>query len=150
MTEGGRTNGELTGCMPTKVRVSAYRSAVPRKPYRSPRDWLTGDHSNSFGHTSAGSLDWKTPQSGLEEALLVAAKQQSDLSFSIRVNSEWGTGTSQMASFADLHADTVRDVLNGTKHGTLAVLYALANAIGLTLTVTPQGRAKQSTGDQPT
>ena len=105
--------------------------AVPRKPYRSPRDWLDTAQSSHFGHGSADGFQWQKPETALDEALLAAAQMQNDLAFRIRIAFTYNNGTSAVASFSDLHPDTVRDILNGSKHATLSVLYALARGVGL-------------------
>lgn len=110
--------------------------AVPRKPYRSPRDWLLNDQSRFFGTVPVDGLQWNVPQSPLEEALVAAAKRQNDLAFQIRMSMTYNKGTAALATFADLHPDTVRDVLNGSKHASLTALHALTVGIGLELTVT--------------
>ena len=115
---------------------------VPRKPYRSPRDWLPADQRRSFGHSFADGLDWHTPTTDLETALLNAAKQQCNLSFRIRVNSGWRKPTPALAAAVDLHVDTVRDILKGNTHATLATLHALTAELGLDLTVTSAPTAR--------
>lgn len=110
--------------------------AVPRKPYRSPRDWLLADQSRFFGTVPASGLQWNVPQSPLEEALFAAAKRQNNLAFQIRMSMTYDKATAALAAFADLHPDTVRDVLNGSKHVSLTVLYALTLGVGLELTIT--------------
>lgn len=123
---------------------------MPRKPYRSPRAWLHADQTRLFGNSPATGLQWHAPQSRLETALLAAAQRQSDLAFSIRVNMSYDRATSVLAAFADLHPETVRDVLNGSKHASLTALYALTLGVGLELSVaarkvidepSPEGRA---------
>lgn len=109
--------------------------AVPRKPYRSPREWLHADQARFFGSVPAKALQWMAPQSRLEEGLLAAAQRQSDLAFTIRLNMTYDRGTSALAAFADLHADTVRDVLTGRKHVSLAAVHALTLGVGLDLVV---------------
>lgn len=110
--------------------------AVPRKPYRSPRDWLDAAQSSHFGHGSADGFQWQKPETALDEALLAAAQMQNDLAFRIRIAFTYNNATSAVASFSDLHPDTVRDILNGSKHATLSVLYALARGVGLDAAVT--------------
>jgi hypothetical protein len=109
---------------------------VPRKPYRSPRDWLRADQTRLFGTSPASGLQWRAPQSRLETALLAAAQRQSDLAFSIRISMSYDRATSALAAFADLHPETVRDVLNGSKHVSITALYALTLGVGLDLNVT--------------
>ena len=109
---------------------------MPRKPYRSPRDWLVPAHSRQFGHGSAERLDWQNAETPLDEALLSAARKQNDLAAAIRFKFNYSKATTAAAAFADLHPDTVRDILNGSKHATLAVLYALAAGVGLNPNVT--------------
>jgi hypothetical protein len=108
---------------------------VPRKPYRSPRDWLQSEQTRHFGTTRADDLNWHTPQTSLDEALLAAAQQQNNLALHIRANIGHRMPTPALAAFADLHPDTVRDILNGSKHATLAVLHALTSGLGLNLSV---------------
>lgn len=68
--------------------------------------------------------------------MLAAAQKQNDLAFKVRVNMNYDKATSALAAFADVHPDTVRDVLNGSKHVTLTALYALTSGVGLQLAVT--------------
>lgn len=108
---------------------------MPRKPYRSPRDWLVPAQSSRFGHGTAEGLEWQHAATPLDEALQAAARKQNDLAFLIRLNFKYDRATTALAAFADLHPDTVRDILNGSKHATLAVLHALTAGVGLNLTV---------------
>ncbi len=117
---------------------------MPRKPYRSPRDWLHADETRWFGHARAKGLNWCTPQSGLEQALLAAAQSQNDLAFRIRIKFNYDKATAALAAFADLHPDTVRDTLNGSKHATLAVLHALTAGVGLNFTVATKAHGESS------
>ncbi len=117
---------------------------MPRKPYRSPRDWLHPDQTRLFGNDSAQRLTWHTPQSDLEQALLTAAQQQNDLAFTVRVSGGRRMPTPALAIFADLHPDTVRDILNGSKHATLAVLHALTVGVGRELTIASSKGDRQS------
>lgn len=113
---------------------------MPRKPYRSPRDWLPDDQKRLFGYSQASDLGWKIPQSTLDEALLAAAKQQSDLAFVIRVSIGRNVSMPQLAASIDLHVDTLRDTLNGSRDASLAFLYALTDALGLDVTVAARRR----------
>lgn len=130
-------------------RNCVYRSGVPRKPYRSPRDWLPAHQRRLFGGPMPESLDWHTPETELEEALLDAAKAQSNLAFRIRTSGYY-VPTATIAAEADLHPDTVRDILNGSKHASLAALFALTAAVGRDLTVTSAHRPRPSEGSDPT
>lgn len=123
---------------------------VPRKPYRSPRDWLHADQARFFGTVRAEALQWLAPQSRLEEGLLAAAQRQCDLAFTIRLNMTYDRGTSALAAVADLHPDTVRDVLNGSKHVSLTALYALTLGVGLKLAVTATKAIDPTPTDGPT
>lgn len=127
---------------------SAYRSGVPRKPYRSPREWLPADQQRLFGSPTPESLNWHTPDTELEEVLLAAAKTQSDLAFHIRASGYY-IPTVTIATQADLHPDTVRDILNGSKHASLAALYALTAAVGRDLTVTTQPHPRLPSEGEP-
>lgn len=123
---------------------------MPRKPYRSPRDWLAADQSRFFGTVPVDGLQWNVPQSPLEEALFAAAKRQNDLALQIRMSMTYNKGTAALAAFADLHPDTVRDVLNGSKHVSLTALYALTLGIGLEPTVTATKANAQSSSESQT
>lgn len=105
---------------------------VPRKPYRSPRDWLPFEQRRNFGW---GAHDWLAPSNDLERALLDAAKQQSDLAFRIRISIGRAVYMPDLAASIGVHVDTVRDMLNGSRHANLALLYALSNAVGLDVTI---------------
>lgn len=123
---------------------------MPRKPYRSPRDWLQADQTRLFGNTWSDGLNWRTPQSALEQALLVAAQRQNDLAFQIRIRFNYNKATSALAAFADLHPDTVRDILNGSKHATLTVLHVLTAGVSLNLTATARVIDESSAGARAT
>lgn len=114
--------------------TSTYRSPVPRKPYRSPREWLPADQRRFFGWGT--NPNWPTPDGELERALVAAPKQQSHLAYSIRVRITRAMTMRDLAASIDVHADTVRDLLNGSQHANLATLHALSNAVGLTTTTT--------------
>lgn len=103
---------------------------MPRKPYRSPRAWLVDEDPWLFGRYPVAHLSWRTPESDLDAALLAAAMQQSSLALTIRAVGGGRVSSQALAAAVDLHPDTVRDILNGTKHATLAVLHALAAAVG--------------------
>ena len=133
---------------PVPDGIYAYGSSVPRKPYRSPREWLPARQQGLFGGPNPESLDWHTPETDLEVALLAAAKAQSNLAFGIRASGYY-IPTANTAAQVDLHPDTVRDVLNGSKHASLAVLYALTDAVGRDLTVMSQHRPPQPAESDP-
>ena len=114
--------------------TSAYRSPVPRKPYRSPRDWLPAHQRRLFGWGVP--LDWPTPTTDLERSLLAAARQQSDLAIAIRVRRGAVESMPALAASIDVHLDTIRDILNGSQHANLALMSALSNAVGLNVTIT--------------
>lgn len=103
-----------------------------------------------FGHIQSEGLNWRTPQSGLEQALLVAAQRQNDLSLQIRFKFNYNKATSALSAFADLHPDTVRDILNGSKHATLTVLHVLTVGVGLNLTVAARAIDESTTEDRAT
>ncbi|MCY7401140.1 MAG: hypothetical protein LH477_09300 [Nocardioides sp.] len=109
---------------------------MPRKPYRSPRDWLPIDQRRNFGYGYATALNWLTPTSELEHSLVAAAKQQSDLAHRIRISIARAVYMPDLAASIDVHVDTVRDILNGSQHANLALITALSNAVGLNITVT--------------
>lgn len=108
---------------------------VPRKPYRSPRDWLPQDKYDQFG--VAEEPDWLVPSDDLERILLEAAQKQHSLAIGIRTRRDRRRlKTEDLARMADLAPSTVRNILNGTKHADLPVLYALTDAVALELKVT--------------
>lgn len=96
---------------------------------------MPADQTRLFGHAQAERLTWSTPETALDQALLAAAQRQNDLAFRIRLGLSYNRDTSALAAFADLHPDTVRDTLNGSKHATLALLHALTAGVELNLTV---------------
>lgn len=108
---------------------------VPRKPYRSPRDWLPADQRGNFGHGYATALNWLPPTTSLDEALIAAAKQQSDLAHRIRISIGRAVYMPDLAASIGVHVDTVRDMLNGSRHANLALVSALSNAVGLNVRI---------------
>lgn len=111
---------------------------MPRTPYQAPREWLHPDDRRGFGiHNSPRTLH---PARGLDEALHAAAIRQHRLAKKIRdAARDQDVNIDDLATFADLHTDTVRDILNGTSHATLASIAVLARAVGLELRVAAVG-----------
>lgn len=104
-----------------------------------------------FGSTSPKQLTWLTPQSELERALLTAAQRQCSIAFTVRALGGRRMPAPALASAVDLHPDTVRDILNGSKHATLAVLHALTNVLGRDLKITtPSAAATPASDDEAT
>lgn len=107
---------------------------MPRKPYRSPREWLPESKRDDFG--TAAKPPWLTPNGDLETLLLVAAQKQHLLAMGIRTHRMRNVITpKELAQKADLAVPTVRNILNGSKWADLAVLYVLTDAVSLNLTV---------------
>lgn len=121
---------------------------VPRKPYRSPRDWLPAHQRRFFGW--GAKLDWLTPTTDLERALLSAAKQQDALAVAIRVRRGNVESMPALAASIDVHLDTIRALLNGSQHANLALISALSNAVGLNVTVATNERAPSPSGSDTT
>lgn len=120
---------------------------MPRKPYRSPREWLPASERKEFG--LADRLDWLTPGDDREAILLLAAQKQHSLAMGIRTHRiRKAIAPDELAARADLSTPTVRNILNGSKWADLAVLHLLADAVSLDLSVTARP-PREAAPDQP-
>ncbi|CAB4920567.1 unannotated protein [freshwater metagenome] len=94
-----------------------------------------------FGNSGASHLSWRDAQTPLDEALLAAAKKQCNLAFTIRITGGARMPPPALARAIGLHPDTVRDILNGSKHANLAVLHAMTATLGKDLAIKVHARA---------
>jgi len=77
-------------------------------------------------------MEWLPAKTVRDKALLRSARQQHKIAQRIiRERDAKMLTTEQLADRADLHPDTVRAILNGSTHATLAVLSVLSDAVGL-------------------
>lgn len=128
---------------------------MPKKIYRSPREWLPTsespderDERAQFGRTQAGLLNWLSPATNdlVGQALLAAAQKQHDLAIGIRRHqSLQGLTTEDLAAYAKVSAGTVRSVLNGSNHADLAILHVLCEAVKLDFRASARPRGDEDT-----
>ncbi len=109
--------------------------AVPRLVYPYPRDWLVTAQKDRFGRQA--SLNWRTPKNALEATLIRAAQRQHSFARGIRSYRDGnGQTTADLAEATGMSEPTVRAILNGSRHASIAALFALADAVQADLNLT--------------
>lgn len=107
---------------------------MPKLVYPHPRDWAADEDRNQFGKKRT--IRWNPANTLTEQATLAAAQKQHNLARGIRTyRDNAGLTTTAIAQAAGMEPSTVRAILNGSRHATLAALYALASTVDANLVV---------------